>query len=51
MGRSRYQVLNEQYSYFHTCTVVGWQVMFTRVDSVQILLDSYLVPTSLWECS
>jgi putative transposase len=42
MGRSRYQILNEQFPYFHTCTVVGWQPVFTRPESVQIVLDSFV---------
>ncbi|MCV6636254.1 hypothetical protein [Candidatus Albibeggiatoa sp. nov. NOAA] len=42
MGRSRYKILNEQYPYFHTCTIVGWQAVFTRTDSVLILLDSFV---------
>jgi REP element-mobilizing transposase RayT len=41
MGRSRYQILNEQFPYFHTATVVAWQPVFTRQESVQILLDSF----------
>jgi hypothetical protein len=41
MGRSRYQILNEAYPYFHTLTVVGWQPVFTRQESVQILFDSF----------
>jgi len=42
MGRSRYQIHNEQYPYFHTSTVVGWQPVFTRQESVQIVLDSFV---------
>ena len=42
MGRSRYQIHNEQYPYFHTSTVVGWQPVFTRQESVQIVLDSFI---------
>jgi len=41
MGRSRYKILNETYPYFHTLTVVGWQPVFTRPESVQILFDSF----------
>ncbi len=41
MGRSRYKVLNENYPYFHTFTVAGWQPVFTRCESVQILFDSF----------
>ena len=39
MGRNRYHILNEQFPYFHTATVVGWQPVFTRQESVQIILD------------
>jgi REP element-mobilizing transposase RayT len=42
MGRSRYRILNAQYPYFHTCTVVGWLPVFTRAESVQIVLDSFV---------
>jgi REP element-mobilizing transposase RayT len=42
MGRSRYQILNEQFPYFHTATVVGWQPVFTRQESVKIILDSFV---------
>jgi len=42
MGRSRYKVLNEAYPYFHTVTVAGWQPIFTRKESVQILFDSFI---------
>jgi len=42
MGRSRYKILNEAYPYFHTLTVAGWQPVFTRRESVQILFDSFI---------
>jgi len=41
MGRSRYKILDEGYPYFHTSTIAGWQPVFTRKESVQILLDSF----------
>ena len=41
MGRSCYKILNETYSYFHTLTVAGWQSVFIRQESVQILFDSF----------
>jgi putative transposase len=41
MGRSRYKIRDEAYPYFHTLTVVGWQPVFTRQESVQRLLDSF----------
>ena len=42
MGRSRYKILNEDYPYFHTLTIAGWQPVFTRKESVQILFDSFI---------
>jgi len=30
------------YPYFHTATVAGFQPIFTRQESVQILLDSFI---------
>ncbi len=42
MGRSRYKILNEAYPYFHTLTVAGWQPVFTRQESVQLLFDSFI---------
>ena len=42
MGRNHYQILNDQYAYFYTATVMGWQPVFTRQESVQILLDSFV---------
>ena len=41
MGRSHYKVVDNAYPYFHTCTVVGWLPIFTRTETVQILLDSF----------
>ena len=41
MGRSRYHILQNQVPYFHTCTVVGWMPVFTRPETVQVLLDSF----------
>ncbi|NJO15633.1 MAG: hypothetical protein HC877_07765 [Thioploca sp.] len=33
--------MNEQFLYFHTAIVIGWQPVFTRQESVQIVLDSF----------
>ena len=41
MGRSRYKITENQVPYFHTCTVVGWLPIFTRPQTVQIILDSW----------
>jgi putative transposase len=41
MGRSRYQFGEAGSPHFMTCTVVGWLPVFTRPETVQILLDSW----------
>jgi REP element-mobilizing transposase RayT len=41
MGRSRYKFGEAEYPHFLTCTVVGWLPVFTRPETVQILLDSW----------
>ena len=41
MARSRYLILEPDQPHFLTCTVVEWLPVFTRPDSVQILLDSW----------
>jgi len=41
MGRSRYVILEPDKPHFLTCTVVESLSVFTRPDSVQILLDSW----------
>ena len=41
MGRSRYVVLEPDKPHFLTCTVVEWLPVFTRPDSVRILLDCW----------
>ena len=40
MGRSRYKIYESTYPHFITCTVLHWIPIFTRVDTVNILLDS-----------
>ncbi len=40
MGRSRYKIYEATHPHFITCTVLHWIPLFTRVESVQILLDS-----------
>jgi REP element-mobilizing transposase RayT len=42
MSRSRYRFGEAGYPYFCTCTVLGWQPLFTRPDLVQIVADSWL---------
>ena len=41
MGRSRYRFGESAFPHFLTCTVVGWLPVFTRPETVQILLDSW----------
>jgi REP element-mobilizing transposase RayT len=41
MSRTRYKVFDNAYPHFFTCTVVDWMPVFTRRESVQILLDSW----------
>jgi REP element-mobilizing transposase RayT len=41
MGRSRCRFGESPFPHFLTCTVVGWLPVFTRPESVQILLDSW----------
>jgi REP element-mobilizing transposase RayT len=41
MGRSRYKIYNPQQPHFLTCTVINWIPIFTRPDTVNILLNSF----------
>ncbi len=41
MGRSRYRFGEAGFPHFLTCTVVGWLPVFTRPETVQIVLDSW----------
>ena len=40
MGRSRYKIIDPTTPYFVTCTVLHWIPVFTRQETVEILLDS-----------
>jgi len=40
MGRSRYKIHEPSAPYFLTCTVLHWIPVFTRTESVQIILES-----------
>ena len=40
MGRSRYKIIEPQQPHFVTLTVLHWIPIFTRPQTVQILLDS-----------
>ncbi|MBI1898116.1 MAG: transposase [Acidobacteria bacterium] len=41
MSRTRYRVFETDYPYFLTCTVVAWLPVFTRSQTVDIVLDSW----------
>lgn len=41
MSRSRYRIFETHYPYFLTCTIVEWLPIFTRKETVQIILDSW----------
>ena len=40
MGRSRYKITNPDSPHFITCTILHWIPVFTRPETVNILLDS-----------
>lgn len=40
MGRSRYKIHEPLVPHFLTCTVLHWIPLFTRTESVQIVIDS-----------
>ena len=39
MGRSRYKIYEPTHPHFVTCTILHWIPIFTRQESVQIILD------------
>jgi putative transposase len=41
MGRSRYKIYEPTHPHFMTCTVLHWIPIFTKVESVDIVLDSF----------
>ncbi len=41
MPRSRYRILSTEHPYFMTCTVNGWLPVFTRMETVMILINSW----------
>jgi REP element-mobilizing transposase RayT len=41
MGRSRYTITESDKPHFMTCTVVEWLPVFTRPDTVEILLNCW----------
>ncbi|HEY4760118.1 MAG TPA: transposase [Thermoguttaceae bacterium] len=42
MSRTRYKIYDNAYPHFLTCTTVGWAPIFTRPETVQIVLDSLI---------
>jgi len=41
MAKTRYKIKQNHIPYFQTATIVGWLPIFTRPETVQILLDSF----------
>jgi putative transposase len=41
MTRTRYKIYETAPPYFMTCTVVGWLPVFTRPDTMDIVLESW----------
>jgi len=41
MTRTRYRIYDTSRPHFLTCTIVGWTPIFTRRETVQIVLDSW----------
>jgi len=39
MGRTRYKIYEPTYPHFVTCTILHWLPIFTRKQSVQIIID------------
>jgi REP element-mobilizing transposase RayT len=39
MGRSRYKIYEPTHPHFVTCTILHWLPIFTRQDSVQIIIN------------
>ena len=40
MGRSRYKIYEPTHPHFVTCTILHWLPIFTRQESVDIILNS-----------
>ena len=40
MGRSRYKIYEPTHPYFVTCTILNWLPIFTRKESVEIVIQS-----------
>ncbi len=40
MGRSRYKIVEPTHPHFVTCTILNWLPIFTRQESVEIIIQS-----------
>ena len=40
MGRSRYKIYEPTHPHFVTCTILNWLPIFTRKESVDIIIQS-----------
>ncbi|CAA6815565.1 MAG: Transposase and inactivated derivatives [uncultured Sulfurovum sp.] len=40
MGRSRYKIYEPIHPHFLTCTILNWLPIFTRKESVEIIIQS-----------
>ena len=40
MGRSRYKIYEPTHPHFLTCTILNWLPIFTRKESVDIIIQS-----------
>ncbi len=51
MGRSRYRIYDNKAPHFLTCTVVNWMPLFTRPETVEIILEAlrYRVEHNGWK--
>jgi len=41
MGRSRYKVVDDEYPYFFTCTIVNWLPFFSSPEIVEFIINSW----------
>ena len=41
MGRSRYKVVDDEYPYFFTCTIVNWLPFFSSPEVVEFIINSW----------
>jgi len=41
MGRSRYKIYEPMHPHFLTCTIPNWLPIFTRKESVDIIIQSF----------